>query len=426
MTLKPPFEKLIRELMAFGLSGNEAKVYLALLQLKKANASATAKLANIPRQEIYRVLPRLEKLGMAEMIIDKPTKFLAINPEKVLSELIENQKEALSNQISELNEKKAVLENELKKIEGRSAGLTVPEPVHFALISGQHVINEKIEEMLENAKNEVLWIAPKLEIRRAVIYDRDKMLRECTKRNVNVRIITEIDEKNVDQVNRLSRFCEIRHSAGVTSLATIVDGKELIVGSAVHPSESLTNGGLMHELWTNDSGHINIMKDFFEKVWKISTPAKLEISSMKSGKTLQPIAIVQGVENVKRQVLNSIAGAQSRLFIVSKVDDMSASSIVPLLETLRKRNVSIRLVAVIDQQSVEAAQKLTAKIKLRFLKERPISFLVTDSDCLFSSLPVLQIPRETVWSIDQNTVSMFWALAEEIWSNLSEDTPKLQ
>jgi hypothetical protein len=83
-------------------------------------------------------------------------------------------------------------------------------------------------------------------------------------------------------------------------------------------------------------------------------------------------------------------------------------------------------VAVVDQQSVEAAQKLTAKIKLRFLKERPISFLVTDSDCLFSSSPVLQIPRETVWSIDQNTVSMFWALAEEIWSNLSEDVPKLQ
>jgi len=426
MTLKPPSDKLMRELMAFGLSGNEAKVYLALLQLEKANASSVARLANIPRQEIYRVLPRLEKLGMIEVIVNKPTKFLAMNPEKVLSELIENRRETLSNQISELNEKKVVLEIELKKVEGRSAGLTVPEPVHFALISGQHIINEKIKEMLEKAKNEILWIAPKLEIRRAIIYDRDKTLRECAKRNVNVRIITEVDGKNVGQVNRLSRFCEIRHSAGVTSLATIVDGKELIVGSAVHPSESLTNGGLMHELWTNDSGHINIMKDFFEKVWKISTPAKLEISSIKSGKTLQPIGVVQGVENVKRQVLDSIAGTQSRLFIVSRVDDASISLIVPLLEALRKRNVYIRLVAVVDKQNVEAARKLTTKIKLRFLKERPISFLVTDSDCLFSSSPVLQIPSETVWSIDQNTVSMFWALADEIWTNLSGDVPKLQ
>ncbi|HVP16234.1 MAG TPA: helix-turn-helix domain-containing protein [candidate division Zixibacteria bacterium] len=426
MTLMPLSEKLIKELMTFGLSGNEAKAYLALLQLKKANARAIARLANIPRQEIYRVLPRLEKLGMVETIIDKPTNFLATSPEKILSELIEGQRQVLTEQISELTEKKVVLENELRKVEGRSAGLTVSPPVHFALISGQHMVNEKIEEMLKKAKNEVLWIAPKLEIRRAVIYDRDRMLRECAKKNVKVRIITEIDEKNVNQINRLGRYCEIRHSAAVTSLATIVDGKELIVGSAVHPSESLTNGGLMHELWTNDSGHINIMKDFFEKVWKISTPAKRQINSMKTGKTLQPITIIQGAENVKKQVLDSIASAQSRLFIVSKVDETGVSLVTSQLETLRKRNISMRLVAVVDQQSVEVAQRLAAKIRLRFLKERPVSFLVTDSDCLFSSSPVLQFPHEMVWSIDQNTVSMFWALAEDIWTNLSEDVPRLQ
>jgi sugar-specific transcriptional regulator TrmB len=426
MTLMPLSEKLIKELMTFGLSGNEAKAYLALLQLKKANARAIARLANIPRQEIYRVLPRLEKLGMAETIIDKPTNFLATSPEKVLSELIESQRQVLTGQISELSEKKVALESELRKVEGRSAGLRVSEPVHFALISGQHMINEKIQEMLQNARKEVLWIAPKLEITRAFMYDRDRMLRECAKRNVNVRIITEIDEKNVDQVNRLGKYCEIRHSAAVTSLATIVDSKELIIGSAVHTSEDMTNGGLMHELWTNDTGHINIMKDFFEKVWKISTPARRQIKSMKSGKAVQPITIVQGAENVKKQILDSIGGAQSRLFIVSKLDEASISLVTSQLETLRKRNISMRLVAVVDQQGVEVARKLTAKIKLRFLKERPISFLVTDSDCLFSSSPVLQFPNEIVWTIDQNTVNMFWALAEETWTNLSEDVPKLQ
>ena len=50
MTLVPLPEKLIKELMSFGLSGNEAKVYLALLQLKKANARVIAKLSNIPRR----------------------------------------------------------------------------------------------------------------------------------------------------------------------------------------------------------------------------------------------------------------------------------------------------------------------------------------------------------------------------------------
>jgi sugar-specific transcriptional regulator TrmB len=274
-------EDLIKRLMFFGLSSNEAKAYLALLQLKQASASALAKLSNVPRQEIYRVLPHLEKLGMAEAIIGKPTKFLAISPEEALSELINYQQEILANRISELRQAKSALENELKKLEGKSAGLTRFEPVHYILISGQRLVNEKIQEMLQKAKNEVLWMAPKLEIRVAVIYGRDEMLRRCAGRKVKVRIITEVDEKNVADLIKLSKFCEIRHAPNVTSTITIVDDKELIIGSAVHFSESLNNEELRHKLWTNDLSHINIMRDFFEKVWSSSSPAKLKMEQRK-------------------------------------------------------------------------------------------------------------------------------------------------
>lgn len=273
-------EKLVKELMFFDLTGNEAKVYLALLQLKKASARAIAKLSNVPRQEIYRVLPRLEKLSMVEVIIGKPTKFLAINPEEVLSELIERQQEILNRKISELRNRKSRLETELREVVGRSAGLTPPEPVHFVLISGQRLVNEKIKEMLENAKSEVLWMVPRVEIRRAVIYDRDEMLRQCSQRNVTIRIITEVDGKNVKEVTKLGRFCDIKHAPGVTSLITIVDRGELIIGSAVHTNEDSASIGLINKLWTNDTNHINIMKDFFEKVWNDSIPAKLKIKSI--------------------------------------------------------------------------------------------------------------------------------------------------
>jgi sugar-specific transcriptional regulator TrmB len=285
MTTMPLSRSLIKKLMSFGLTGNEAKAYLALLQLKQANARAIAKLSNIPRQEIYRVLPRLEQLGLVEVIVGNPTNFLAINPEEALSELIERQEEALSKQISKLHEEKSTLENELKKVEGKSAGLTRPEPVHFVLISGQRLVNEKFQEMLKNAKNEVLWMSPKLEIMRAVIYDRDEMLRQCAQRNVKVRVITEVDKKNIKDVIKLSKFCEIRHAPDITSLITIVDNKELIIGSAIYVSESLDNGELRHKLWTNDFSHISVMKDFFEKVWSTSVPTDLKIKLLKSGRS---------------------------------------------------------------------------------------------------------------------------------------------
>ncbi len=282
MTRMPPSDKLAKELMPFGLTGNEAKVYLALLQFKKASAHAIARLSGVPRQEVYRVLPRLEKLGMVEVIIDKPTKFLAIDPGEVLFELIERQQEILTRQISELRSRKNTLERELQDVAGKSAGLIPSEPVHFALISGHHLVNEKIQGMLENAENEVLWMAPRVEIRRAVIYDRDEVLRQCARRNVRIRIITEVDEKNVKEVSKLSQFCDVRHASGVSALITIVDNKEIIIGSAVHTNENSAKIGLINKLWTNDTSHINIMKDFFEKVWKDSIPANLIIKKMNS------------------------------------------------------------------------------------------------------------------------------------------------
>jgi sugar-specific transcriptional regulator TrmB len=363
---------------------------------------------------------------MIEVIVDKPTKFLAINPEEVLSELIAHKQETTAKQIHELRTKKSMLEKELKKIEGKSTALIRAEPVRFAVISGQHLINQKIQEMLHNSKNEVLWVVPKLEIRRAIIYDRDRMLHECAQRNVKVRILTEIDDRNLKEVNSLAKFCEIRHVSGLTSLTTIVDDKELMIGSAVHVGEDLTKEELMHELWTNDSIHIGVMKVFFERLWSDSVPANLEIESIKSGRALKTTAVVQGQEKVKNRVLDSITSAQSRLFIVSRLDDASISLVASKLNALQKRNVLIRWITVADEQTVRIAEKLTQKVSLRLVKERPLSFLVTDSECLFASAPILQIPNEIVWSIDRNTVNMFWALAEEVWSTLSEKVTECQ
>jgi sugar-specific transcriptional regulator TrmB len=416
----PISDKLIQELTSFGLTGNEAKVYLSLLQLRNANASEIAKLAGIPRQEIYRVLPSLEKLEIVEVIIDKPTKYLAIGPQDVLKQLIRLQEENLKKQLGELRRSKMVLESELKALEGRSAGLAIPKPVRFMLISGQHLINEKIEEMLQNAKSEVLWIAPKVEIRSAVAHDRDRFLCDCAKRNVKVRIVTEIDAKNVDDVEKLSKFCQIRHSLGVNSVATIIDNRELIIGSAIHSSENSVENELMHELWTNDSGHINLMKDFFEKVWNISVPATRGIEAIRSGKLVETFAVLQGRETVKAKLLELVAAAKSKLFIVSYVNDESVGLMTSLLEGLQKRGVLIHWVTLVDQQNYEIVQKFAGKVNLRVLKDRPISFLVTDSECIFSSSPLLQIPREVVWSFEQNIVKMFWVLAEEMWNKLSE------
>jgi sugar-specific transcriptional regulator TrmB len=271
MATLPIPENLVKELTRLGLTENEAKTYIALLRLRQAPARSIAKLANIPRQEIYRVLPKLEELGLVESIVTKPEQFVAISPSKALSELIDHLKEKFAREISSLEENRTRLENELERTEGRSAGLLLPEPVHFVLISGRHLINGKIQEMLEKAKQSVLWASPKLEVKRAIIYDRDEMLRKCARRGVKVKILTDVAEDNIKEVGKLSRFAEVRHVPNITSLMTIVDDNEIIIGSAVYSSADEP----IHELWTNDRGQINTMKEFFQRVWNDSEPADL-------------------------------------------------------------------------------------------------------------------------------------------------------
>jgi sugar-specific transcriptional regulator TrmB len=277
ITLPLP-ENLVKELATFGLTENEAKTYLALIQLKQATARTIAKLSNIPRQEIYRILLQLEKLELTEVAVTKPAQFIAVDPQKALTELIENQKETFNTQIAQLEAKKKSLENELTKIQGKSAGLKPPSSVQFVLISGRHQVNSKIRAMLEKAVDTVRWASPKLEIRRAIIYDRDEMLRKCAKRGVKIRILTEADADNIREITELSKFCEVRHVPGIASLMTIIDDKEIIIGSAVHSSDE----EVIHELWTNDAGQVETMKDFFERVWADSKPAATQIKSIRT------------------------------------------------------------------------------------------------------------------------------------------------
>jgi sugar-specific transcriptional regulator TrmB len=271
----PLSTELVKELMGFGLNENDAKTYIALLQLRQAPVRSIAKLAGISRQEIYRVLPKLEKLGLVESTITKPEQFVVIPPSKVLSELIDRLKENFGREILRLERRKPDLESELKKVEAKSAGFLVPEPVHFLLISGRRLINEKIQEMLEKAKRSLLWTSPRLEVKRAVIYDRDEMLRKCAQRGVKIRILTDVTEDNIEELRKLSGFAEIRHVPGIDSLITIVDNKEILMGSAVHSG----NDELIHEIWTNDKGQISMMKGFFQRVWNHSKPAKLAFST---------------------------------------------------------------------------------------------------------------------------------------------------
>ncbi|OHA76333.1 MAG: hypothetical protein A3H01_01210, partial [Candidatus Wildermuthbacteria bacterium RIFCSPLOWO2_12_FULL_40_9] len=75
------------QLIEFGLSEKEAKVYLALLELEVAAVSEVSKTANINRSTAYVVLESLKKKGLVSTSADeKVQRYVAVSPDLLLSE----------------------------------------------------------------------------------------------------------------------------------------------------------------------------------------------------------------------------------------------------------------------------------------------------------------------------------------------------
>ncbi|MFZ2193505.1 MAG: helix-turn-helix domain-containing protein [Candidatus Moraniibacteriota bacterium] len=90
--------KIEHILEKFGFSHNEAKIYLASLELGTSSAQDIAKKANLKRTTAYSVLGYLVNRGVVgKTIIKNKTKFVAEPPEKLLSIAGEVQAEIKKN-----------------------------------------------------------------------------------------------------------------------------------------------------------------------------------------------------------------------------------------------------------------------------------------------------------------------------------------
>ena len=64
------FEEMQKELMKFGLSKNQAKIYLLLVEHKELRIQEIVSLTHIPRSSVYADVKKLYEFGIAEEIVD--------------------------------------------------------------------------------------------------------------------------------------------------------------------------------------------------------------------------------------------------------------------------------------------------------------------------------------------------------------------
>jgi sugar-specific transcriptional regulator TrmB len=263
-------EECVQILTRLGLTISQAKVYLALLELKKATGKITAKHSEVARQEAYRVLDELQEKGLVEKIIARPTEFEPIPIEDFISILIERKK----NEISETQKETTIL---LQKFKQKSSKNTLEkDEARFSLFPEQITIRKE-KEMLKAVQRSfdvvTSWRNPHT-IMFIAMEDIDKVLR----RDVKIRVIIDkpAEEKLLSDIRKhFGKYpsFKIRYLLNTPkALMSIYDKKEAWVCTCTHPwlKECPT-------LWTNNPCLLSIIQDYFEVMWLTAIKSSFKI-----------------------------------------------------------------------------------------------------------------------------------------------------
>ncbi len=254
--------KLLSE---FGLTYYEAIVYITALKIGVTTASKIAKHANIRREEVYRTIPKLEKIGLIERILGRPAKVKALPLQDGLNTLFEMKEEETSYELKQLISKK---EEVLKKFNHVIQGhRPEEEQPHFVLISEKDVLSRKVTSTIENVRKSIDFVDSFENAFRFILSYGDD-LKLAKKKNVDIRILTECPE----EIGLIPEYLKkhiphnsftVRYSENIPSRYILFDEKQAMITTSA--GNSFSDGAC---LWTNDSSLVGIIHRDFEEQFR--------------------------------------------------------------------------------------------------------------------------------------------------------------
>ena len=245
----------LRVLHELGLTEYETQTYLALLKGGSLTASEVSEQSNVPYSKIYEVLNALEKKGWIEVEHGRPSKYFPKSPIEALSmtklqfeEKLHNWEKAIAIEIQPIFEQREIREK--------------PD---IWILRGELNVVAKLQEMLDNVKNEAMIAAPIFAKPFANIFL--DLLRGLYDRNMQVLFMATggVKEWNVKD---LSLVAEVRMRDKMFGGGVICDGKEalLMLGE---DKPSLV-------IWSNHVGLVKFARDYFQYLWDSS--GKVDVS----------------------------------------------------------------------------------------------------------------------------------------------------
>jgi sugar-specific transcriptional regulator TrmB len=262
-------EDLIIKLTSFGFTVNQAKVYLSILQSGKTRVGKISKNTQLHRQDIYKLLPKLEKMGLIIRTIEKPFMIEAIPVDQALDNIISKEREKSKQRILQLktNLKKIVNEIQEHPCEDKEA--------HFTLLTTDEAIKSRVQALFENNSSKLVikMVANPESLTYPSLNNFRNFLQMISKNKIRLKLLIVTNNLEDSIRNVVQKALTTDGQLKAKSIEKCVCKDYLIVGNREVwiSTEQKTLSGYSSLLWTNDKNIVDAYKGNFGIAWNYSS-----------------------------------------------------------------------------------------------------------------------------------------------------------
>ena len=256
-------EDLVVKMADFGFTINQAKVYLSIVQSGKTRVGSISKNTQLHRQDIYKLLPKLERMGLITKTIDKPFMIEALKVNKALEGIIAKEREKAYKKISHL-------ERNLKEmVQAIQQQPDIKEEAQFTLLSTNEAMKNKSDITFKKKRKNFMIVSTTKSIMSSEgnYYRNFFQMIVNSKAKARLIIVGSEGQEELDQIIE-----KIAPKSGCFKVKSIhrcpckdyqvVDNKEVWI-----TTQQLTQAGYPSILWTNDANIVGAYYENFIETW---------------------------------------------------------------------------------------------------------------------------------------------------------------
>ena len=389
-------ETVLSTLVNFGLSQIEARIYIFLAKKGAQKGRDICKALKITKQQLYPSLRNLQNKGIVSSTIEHPARFSALPFEKVLDLFIR----AKVEETQSLQQSKDEILSKWQTFD-----IAETDTPKFMVIEGRNYIFSRIQQMIQETKNQITTITTVPSLVQADQYGLfDAGFSHPLKSKIKFRFLTELSSQNIEAVKKLL--------SEIASAKLNFEGRNPDLGLRLFPrmvirdeDEALffirprTDTSIIEPndvcLWTNCKTLVKAFTAIFEELWRFSTDIPSKIVEIETGKPPPKVRSIGSAETARQKFDETMQMAKEEIMLLTSPEGIvELWKKMELMKKLTERDVSIKIMAPIILKNAKEAEQLSKFCAIRHVPINYWKTLIVDGSHLLQFRASPPDPKE--------------------------------